>query len=457
MTSHLSPLGSRFFRSFISAVNWNAFFYTLYKICFVSLTFVLYRVLPTDQFSQWATINSVLFLSLLWLNCGFKKSIPRFAPVFSRDRIFHRNFIIALLAFKSCLLFVGIPVITKVINLFIPHFAFLPLVLGVFVTEGLCSLFLLIYHAHFWQKQFNLIQAFFLLLEILLGFSYIFFFYTPPAALVSFLFLSKLVGNLGVILLSLLLLPSLYRNTLIPAGEPFEKEASVRAFMKHSFVMWTIAILQSLSERNFIFPLITSVQGATVGNIFKVIHDAAIFFQRIALQTIGIADTALLSYIEVTDKRVSQLRLAFASLFKVVFLLCVPLLCTGIFFFFRNHADIPNSSAFLFLVVALGSTLEIILSPYARVLEVKLRYRDLFFSYLPYVLGYALLTTLYAASLIPLITFVSVAQAIRLGTTLAMVYYAKRDFEVQAPSLFAGLVLSSCGIGLFVAWLFFSH
>ena len=446
---------SRFFSAFTAAISWNALFYSIYKICFVALTFFLYRQLPSSYFSQWATANSIIFLLLLWLNCGFKKSIPRFAPVFSKNNAFHRKFISLLISVKIIILLFGVPLLIGALNWFTPSLVFLPLVIGVFVTEGLCSLLLLIYHAHFWQKQFNLIQALFLVLEMCINFAYLFFVDATPLHIVSFLFITKLVGNSGVCLFSIGLLPALYKSTLIVSHELLDKQKIVRAFITHSLYMWLTVLLQSLSERNFLFPFITSIQGPIVANMFKVIHDAAIFFQRIAVQTIGVADTALLSYIEVTDNRLSELRSAFTSIFKTVFLLCVPLLCVSIFLFFKNHTEVPTSSIILFLIVASGSALEIILSPYARVLEVKFRYKEIFLSYAPYTLCYALLMMLYATSTVSLLFFIAAAHSTRMVGVLSMVYFAKKDFRVPFPSGFTGTVLGLCFLATFAAWICF--
>ena len=437
------------------AIGWNALFYSVYKVFFVALTFVLYRQLPSLYFSQWATANSLIFLLLLWLNCGFKKSIPRFAPVFSKNNDFHRKFISLLIMVKVIILLFGIPLLVGIVTWLTPHLIFLPLIIGIFISEGLCSLLLLIYHAHFWQKQFNLIQALFLVLEMCINFTYLFCVDTTPTQIVSFLFITKLVGNTGVCLLSLGLLPALYRNTLIVSHEVLDKQKIVRAFIKHSLYMWVTVILQSLSERNFLFPFITAAQGPIIANMFKVIHDAAIFFQRIAVQTIGVADTALLSYIEVTDNRLSELRSAFTSIFKTVFLLCIPLGCLGMFLFFKNHAEVPTPSLLLFLIVASGSALEIVLSPYARVLEVKFRYKEIFLSYAPYTFCYALLIILYAANTISLLCFIAAAHSARMVGALSMVYFAKKDFQVPFPSLFTGTVISLCFLATCAAWLCF--
>ena len=70
------------FRQFSSALAWNALAYTAHKSAFTIRTFLLYRFLSPSDFSTWATTNSALFLLLLWLDLGLRKSIPRYAPFF---------------------------------------------------------------------------------------------------------------------------------------------------------------------------------------------------------------------------------------------------------------------------------------------------------------------------------------------------------------------------------------
>lgn len=436
---------ARFFKSFITAINWNALFYFFYKICFVTVTFLLYKKLPPSYFSQWATANSFIFLLLLWLNGGLKKSIPRFAPAFSKNTDFHKKFITSLLCIKLVILSLGIPVLLYCLQQHIPGLLFLPLISILFVTEGFSSLLLLVYHAHFWQKQFNLIQGFFLLLEMSVNCFFLLYSTCSPLTIVSFLFITKIIANCATSVIALLLLPTLYKKTAVTSCHPLPTKTLISDFLKHSFFMWIISLAESLSERNFLFPFVSYVEGQAVGNLFKVVHDAAIFFQRIAIKTIGVADTALLSYIEVTDSRPSQTNAAFTTLFKVASGLCIPLLALGVLFFFKNHTELPSTMTALFLIVACATTLEILLSPYIRVLEVKLRYKEIFTSYTPYLFGYALLLALYFYSHITLVTFIGCTSCIRIIGALLMVYFAKRDYHVSLPFFFVSIVFLITG------------
>lgn len=446
---------SRFFTAFTDAINWNAFVYIVYKICFVSLTFILYSKLPASYFSDWATANSFIFLLLLWLNCGFKKSIPRFAPLFSKNRSLHKKFIISILAVQAGILAIGLPILLYCLQRFTPHLLLVPLISLLFISEGISSLLLLVYHAHFLQKRFNLIQAFFLLLEMIANFVFIFFFPSNPFSLVSFLFVSKLFANLGTIMVSSWMLPSLYASSITPADEPLPTNTLVKEFIHHSLFMWIIGLTESLSERNFLFPFITQTQGPVIANLFKVINDAAIFFQRITIKTIGIADTALLAYIVTTDNRLSQIKLACTTIFKTIFTLSIPLLFMGSLFFFKTHPHL-TSTTLIFLIIAAGTAFEMILSPYTRILEIKLCYKQIFIAQLPYLIGYLALMGLYVYASIPLLLFIFTTHLLRLTVVCARVYYAKKAFNITflQPS-FTFIVLGISALATLVTSLFF--
>src|SRR5581483_10932205 len=79
---------------------------------------VLYRSLSVADFSTWANITSIIFLMLLWIDCGFRKSIPRFCPEFSRDKLLHKRFITYLILFYSTLLMISVPLFISLTDYF---------------------------------------------------------------------------------------------------------------------------------------------------------------------------------------------------------------------------------------------------------------------------------------------------------------------------------------------------
>ncbi|MFT6765349.1 MAG: hypothetical protein ACJAZS_000225 [Alteromonas naphthalenivorans] len=413
---------------FSSALQWNSFFYVIYKVFSVALSFTLYGTLSTSMFSAWALLQSIVFLILLWLDCGFRKSIPRYCPEFAQHKHTHKTFIALVLSIQSIVLLLALPILWFVLPTFIAHKNFIPYALVMFAIGGISELFKSIYHAHFWQKQFNLLQTVCTLTEMICNFWYIF--YVAPSVtntqLVMFLFTTKIAASFGIIAGSLALLPQLFKSTkYLEKTTGTKTSALVKPFLEHSIMMWATTSIKSLSERNFLFPFLTNAFGPALANLFKVVHDGALFFQRIAIRILGSADTALLSYALVLNNTQTTYQQALIRLFRTIIAMIVPLACLSIgAFFFKSYALINNNMLLLFFVVAFGYMFEVLLSPYERVLEVKRRYRLLWVSYAPYVVGLTLLLVWPLS--VSLVQWVFLVHTLRLIGSLLMAYFASK-------------------------------
>lgn len=406
------------FSKFSNALQWNSFLYVIYKVFSVSLSFILYRKLSPGMFSAWALVNSIIFLILLWLDCGFRKSIPRYCPEFAQDKQAHKTFLSLVVSIQSFVLFLALPFLWYFLPFFIAH-NFIFYALTIFVISGISELFRAIYHAHFWQKQFNLLQAVCILTEMICNFWYLSYTQTE-IHIVTFLFTTKIASSVGVIIGSIALLPSLLKTTFYNSNKKIHTQKLIKAFLEHSFMMWAANCIKSLSERNFLFPFLTNAFGAPATNLFKVVHDGALFFQRIAIKILGSADTALLSYALVLNETQTVYKKALIQLFRTVIALIVPLAFLTIgAFLFKDHA--PNQEVVvLFFVVAIGYMLEVLLSPYERVLEVKRRYRLLWLSYAPYLCGLVMLLAWPQA--VSLVQWIVIVHALRLLSALLMAF-----------------------------------
>src|SRR3990167_6190459 len=163
-------IGSKFSES----VHWNAISYALYKICTLSFTLVLYKVLSAQDFSSWATGQSIVFLLLLWLDGGLRKSIPRYAPDFAHSIDQHKKFMKNLLIYQMGIVLIGSAILWYALPWCVPVARSLGnvrlLILLIFVSEGLVGILRLIYHAYFLQKRFNLMYLFFVFLETIASF-----------------------------------------------------------------------------------------------------------------------------------------------------------------------------------------------------------------------------------------------------------------------------------------------
>ena len=416
---------------FSRGMVWNGIFYTIYKTLFLALSFTLYYKLSTDNFSTWGMINSSIFILLLWLNCGFKKSIPRYCPAFSKDKTVHKLFVKGLILFQSILLtFIGLPLLGWGISKF-PHFiSFKWYAFGIFVAEGMVTLLRLIYHAHFWQKQFNLLQTCCLLVEMMSNFYFIFY-ATSEIVLIQFIFITKIISGIFITGISIIILPSLYRDKFYPGSQKINIKKTIIDFVIHSFMMWATSFVKSLSERNILFPYLTLVLGPAIANLFKVAQDGALFFQRIALKTIGVTDTSLLSHIEEENKSTKIFKHAFLDLFKKVFLLCLPLLILTIIvvcypiYFSLNHEIIS-----LFALFSIGYLLEIVLSPFERVLETKREYKWLWLAYTPYLIYMIMSFTFIAVQRFSLVKFVALLQIFRFSGSFLMTIFSHKKYRL---------------------------
>lgn len=424
------------FRQFSSALVWNGFFYTIYKVLSVSLTFSLFSILSTDQFSTWATSQSLIFIIILLLDCGLKKSIPRYTTLFAQNKQAHKRFICSLLVFEFLLLLlIGIPLLLRCAPFFISQkylFILKPYFILLFISEGIIALFRLVFHAHFWQKQFNMLHTSMFFIETLWNFYYLYSVSHDPQN-ITFLLTNKIGASFFVILGSFIMLPFLYKKRVFTENNSlnnsFNYKKIVPQFIKHSAFMWASSLIKSVTERNILFPYITYALGAPVANLFKLSHDGALFFQRMALKTIGISDTALLAYAQENKQNSGQFKKAFYELFKKMLYLCFPLFLIGIFSVQFNTLIYENYTTYwLFIILTISYLAEVALSPFERVLETKKNYTLLWISYTPYIIGVILcayLQLFYNASLLLSIT---VIQSLRLISTFLIVFLTQQNY-----------------------------
>ena len=431
------------FLKFQQGISWNAFLHITQKGATTALSFILFkRLIPLD-FTCWALINSFIFITLLWFDFGFRKSLPRYCPIFEQWPFLLKKFIRSIFIFQGCVLVVAAFFLYKTLPFILSFFQIkIPseltyLAIGAFVTESFVILLRLIYHSHFWQKQFNLIYSLGIIGEQLTN---IFFVYASTNQNLLFcLFRNKIIANMGIIIITAILLVRSYQKASPATSshtQPQKKEMRkiIKSFLKHTTIMWMSTMLKSLSERNILIPLFTYCLGPVSANMFKVGNDGAIFFQRSILKTIGTADTSLLTYVEAKQSRISILRFAFQKLIVQIAALAIPLCGIFICIGFHQYWLFQNPLVFkIFIIITISYLIELIFSPYERILEVKFAYQKLLLAYLPYafmiitLLGFRLIT---AIGLIPSIIII---HSVRLVSFVCMVFFARRLYQVSFP------------------------
>jgi len=428
-------------KKFNAGIRWNAFFFAIRKSLSTVVLILLYRRLPTNVFSIWANLYSALFLLLLWLDFGFKKSLPRFCPIFSKNKNALKKFIRYIVLFQSVALVVALPlfaIVTKYIttryNTLLDKSSLFYLGCMLFITEGILAVFRLIFHSRFWQKQFNSKMALIVTVKTVI----IMLLIVSPLAnipLLQCIFLSDIAAGLIAIFISIAMLRSLYKDKDYPGNEPINFKKTTKAFAKHSAIMWINNNLKSLTERNFLLLFFTNIFGPGPANAFKVANDGALFFYRTIKKTIGTTDTALLAHVETLPQKSALMPQAFTNLTMKIARLSIPLLsilCIVIL----NFKDTFFTNQFIFnafCLITICYLIESLLSPYERMLEVKRNYWMLLVAYIPYSIIILLFLFPHLLTQVGLLSTIIIIHVLRLLSYLIMIYFNKKTYLITFP------------------------
>lgn len=441
-------------QKFTQGLNWNGFLYLIYKVLATLLSFVLYSILTTQDFSLWANINSMVFLTLLWIDCGFRKSLPRYCPEFAHTKNSQRRFISTVISTQITILLIAIPFFMLAQRAFLPTSSYKIYYLGALLltTEGVIAILRLIYHSHFWIKQFNLLNTTTIIIEMALN--YVLIMTINPLSLTSALIINKVCLGITTIGASLIMLKHLYKDMEYREEKTVNYADLFQGFIKHSAIMWVNNALKSLTERNFMVPLLTHVVGPAQANMFKVANDGALLFYRSIIKTIGTTDTSLFTYAgQLTDAK-KLVPIAFKKLMSSIAALCLPLSGILMLLIVLNNRLFNDRFVFhLFIIITIAYLIESILSPYERILEVKRCYVQLFLAYTPYII---MISTMLIFNIIPLIGLVKsilVIHGVRLVSSLLMIPYAQKEYMLPFPIKFITTLFVCCPI----IWLYFYY
>jgi len=422
------------FSKFSQGLNWNALLYTTYKLLFTLLSFMLFNTLTTIDFSCWANVNSTVFLLLLWLDFGFRKSVPRYSPEFVKDNQANKKFMSALILFQLLVLISSIPLLQFFLKIIIETTLNQPktplIVLGsmLFITEGIIAILRLVYHSYFLHKQFNLLAIIMMIVEMVGNIGLIYTI-SQSSTLLTAILMAKIVTNTIMSIISSIMLVK-----IVPPSIATPTKINVRQvtknFIKHSAIMWVNNNLKSLSERNFFIPFLTYTMGPALANSFKIANDAALLFYRIVIKTIGTTDTLLLAYI-VTLKQKKLMQFAFTKLTTKVTRLCLPLLGIVLFLAIKGGKSTQNPFIFhSFIIMAIGYLVETMLLPYERILEVNNKYKYLFLAYIPYVI---MLINIFTGTTMPffgLLGSIMIVHGVRLVSLSMIVYFVYEHHRI---------------------------
>ncbi len=415
---------------FLKAIAWSGCLYGLYKTSSTFFTIKLFNDVSCEIFSLWASLNSIIFLILLFLDGGLRKSIPHFAQLFVSKSFYHRSFIysVALVNFLL-LLIVGIPLLIGIIYYLLPtlytKYLLWPAIL-ILIIEGISSFCVIIYQAHFLQYLYAIPYSCALLIETALNFFILNKYNLSQEKLLIHLCINKIIIKGLMCIIMTIIFWWWISRTKKPYNHTHYPIFWHRAFIKHTALMWASTLIKSLSERNFLLLLFTYSINNMTANLFKISHDSTIIFQRIAFKTIGVSDTAFLTQHNKNDDHYTRNR--FKVLSNTIMYMSIPLilLVTGIFLYHLERYS--TDMILIFIIFTIGYALEIILSPYERMLETQKAYRLLWISYIPYMFIFIISTIFLIKGIIMHIPYLLSIQIARAISACNIRYYSNNYF-----------------------------
>ena len=386
-------------KTFDSQLNWNSLLVWIQKSCSLITSLALFNKLSIADFSMLSNGMAFVFLLILWIDGGFRKAIPLYAPSFLSNYKANTLFIRVVFCIQIGIITGAIPLVRFLIESMQPELydrSILNIFSILFCSEGIISLMRLLFHGYFWHRQFIVLNSVILLIEAAITAAFLIF-YSGDLSLIATILYIKTFFSIILVCTSLLYLKKLLRqhrsNFSAPSLIPLP---SLKDFFYHAATLWGFIIVKSLTERNFLVPLVTYIAGPLYGNTFKIVQETSLFFQRIILKTIGTADTSFFSSLKKishyhnpslhalttrygiyhSTKRISQLIGIVMGLYGCYL---IPKL------YFQNFSLPP----FFMLSMAMTAVylIEMLLMPYERILEVNLLYKSLLIAYIPYGLG----------------------------------------------------------------------
>lgn len=159
-------------QKFNQGINWNATLSVSHRILSVILSYSLYHVCNTTDYNFWANSYAIIFIMILWIDGGLRKSAPRFAPLFAAEGK-TRSFLRFLIVFQTIALILTAPLVIAGIKSLQSKLEmttdYLWPILIIFFLEGINSCIRLIYHSYFWHKSYNQIYVLLLTLETIIA------------------------------------------------------------------------------------------------------------------------------------------------------------------------------------------------------------------------------------------------------------------------------------------------
>lgn len=413
-----------------TAITWNGLTYLIQKLFYTGIIILLSKTISPYEFKLWVTINSGVYLLLLWIDGGIRKSIPLYISSFISKPKKLYSFLFKLIL---CYSFIFLAILLLYYNFNYDGFSkfYLSLILASYlflITQGLISILRPFFQALSLNKNFNLVLLTSLLLKYI---SIIFLVALKFNIIASSILAYNILANIIVLIVSFYLIkkiPKNFINTNLPKG----------SFAKHSFFMLIITILKSITNRNALTLLAANCLDNSNFITYKIAQSSATLFYRFKVRAMGYNGFSLLSKANSFEKNNT-----FNKILNKSLLLIIPLLIFTFLGFINFSIKIFtfNSGNFAFIKFFLLFTVFYIIYSlcicYEKLLEIEQSYKNIIKAYVPYLIGVILSAIIYIFNknlfnsyfyiILVLIHF------LKLNSSLYIVSKTKNKYNIKFP------------------------
>lgn len=369
---------------FNNALQWNFFFYVFHKLYSLAITLFLTKKMDGNLTACWVQVYSIVYLALLWIDFGNRKSLPLFLSLM-HDKKSREEIINATYMRHALTLIVSMPIITIMVYFsslatqWPPYvFMLLPIIM---TLEGISSHAQTLLHAQNRQKYCNLKASLALALELAL-ISCVLIEITNQVTLLYAILGIKIICS-GMLILTIM--PQTQLNSVSTLQLSNKKKIPLN-IVQHSLIATGTTIAKSLSERNVITLVITAAAGPEAAISYKIANDGALFLQRCIVKIMNNADISFYATIRQSEEPTKQMKVACSIVSARITALIIPLLLgTLLYYYFLWWLNIKTKMIFFTAcLLSISYAIESMLMPYERILEACQCYRSLLRVYILY-------------------------------------------------------------------------
>ena len=420
--------------TFHHAINWNALLFIVMNISYTIISTTFFYRLSSDQYNMWANINSFIYIILLWCDCGFRKSIPLYLPRIEANKQNLKNFTRIVLTIQLIACSLGLSALSIILYQLTQSLIFVGYGLCIFLLEAPLVILQSLYHGKFLNKSYNGIMMSLIMAE-LSGMSLLFFI-IPSSTILHVYFICKIIFLISSNGITGFKLIKYFRSNNTTTSSSADQ--TIKKFLHHSATMWWTTNLRSLSERNIMVPFLTFTVGPNLAYIYKIGNDWALFIQRAIIKSIGTTDISLIAHINHFCNFHDINKIFQKIMIKIIKMTIPSILIVGLSIIYQSWTGY-SLNFIVFLLLIISYLIEILLSPYQRILEAQQHYKFLFFTHCTYLLiplSYLLL------SYKPwnLINLLLIFMIVRVFNSLLSCLYASWLYTLSIPRLSLSLI-----------------